>query len=282
MTGFRPRFFVPEVDTATRADRNDVRYAETGLCGAEVVLDAEDSHHATRVLRLKPGDECEVVVGSGGGGRTDSVSGGVAVYAATVCGSVDPMRVRLTARLESGHAGATYTKEVGLFQALGRATAMEYALEKGTEVGASFFVFLKAAGSPKGSESPSAERLARWRRIVREAAKQSKQTAIPSVEVVDSLDVAVEESLGAGISTCFLEPRAPECLDRVVARHARDSTGVSRIVLWIGPEGGWAPEESGRLLAAGIQAARLGRSVLRTETAGPVAVAVARLALGDW
>ena len=50
----------------------------------------------------------------------------------------------------------------------------------------------------------------------------------------------------------------------------------------MGPESGWTDEERESLLQAGMATARLGRGVLRTETAGPVAVAVARLALGDW
>ena len=47
-------------------------------------------------------------------------------------------------------------------------------------------------------------------------------------------------------------------------------------------ESGWTAAERDDLLAAGVATARLGRGVLRTETAGPVTVAVARLALGDW
>ena len=58
--------------------------------------------------------------------------------------------------------------------------------------------------------------------------------------------------------------------------------GPRSLALWVGPEGGWTESESEQFRAAEITGVRLGRSVLRTETAGPVAVAVARLALGDW
>jgi 16S rRNA (uracil1498-N3)-methyltransferase len=50
----------------------------------------------------------------------------------------------------------------------------------------------------------------------------------------------------------------------------------------VGPEGGWTAGELDQFTGAGVSTVRLGRSILRTETAGPVAVAVARLALGDW
>lgn len=265
MSGFRPRFFITQ--------------AGTSACGMEFVLDAEDSHHAARVLRLQQGDECEVVIMAGSGG---AAAGGVVVHAATVCDAGSPVRVRLTARLEGAAAGASYQREVGLVQALGRPAAMEYVLEKGTEVGASFFCFLRADGSPRGSDPAHADRLARWRRIVREAAKQSKQTAVPSVEVVDSLEQAVRTSSGPGGLALVLEPDAAASLHEVVARRDRDECEVGRITLWTGPESGWTGHEMERFSMSGIAPVRLGRSVLRTETAGPVAVAVTRLALGDW
>jgi 16S rRNA (uracil1498-N3)-methyltransferase len=89
-------------------------------------------------------------------------------------------------------------------------------------------------------------------------------------EVVSAL-IGVEEPVGriedpSGSGGELLEPRM----------------GSTKIALWIGPEGGWTTEELKTLAIAGVRAARLGRSVLRTETAGPVAVAVTRLALEDW
>jgi len=132
--------------------------------------------------------------------------------------------------------------------------------------------------------------LARRRRIVREAAKQSKQLAVPSVEVLDSIDDALSR-LGAETISLALEPGAPDGLHEAVAAArkredlsggAREAGRLARLALWVGPESGWTGEELERLSAAGAQRVRLGQSVLRAETAGPVAVAVARLALGDW
>lgn len=266
MSGFRPRFFVSD------PGRGDLQ-------GVELILDAEDSHHALRVLRLLPGDQCEVVVGA-------------AVYAATVSTAADPVRVMLATPLEGDEAGASYRISVGLVQALGRPAAMEYVLEKGTEVGAGFFYFVRTAGSPPGRPDAPDERLARWRRIVREAAKQSKQVALPEVAAPVRFDELVDRLEGAGVFSVVLDPGAGEGLQRVLARAADVGALVSRVTkngqscrpvaLWVGPEGGWTSAEAGRFATAGLTAARLGRSVLRTETAGPVAVAVARLALGDW
>jgi RsmE family RNA methyltransferase len=90
-----------------------------------------------------------------------------------------------------------------------------------------------------------------------------------------------------------LEPGSLTPLPAVVAEAARQSPTVAKtelkgdltracLALWIGPEGGWEAAELESLTQAGAREARMGQSVLRTETAGPVAVAIARLALGDW
>lgn len=355
MPGFRPRFFVPTQTPSALSgpavgasggwlgvapgagadlpgaisDAADVRPDGSGtgvepgadLLGTEVTLSDSDSHHALRVLRLAAGDGCEVVVGA-------------AVYAASVVAAVHPVRVKLIACLEGAAAGARYRIQVGLVQALARPAALDYVVEKGTEVGAGFFLLVTASGSPKGSDPFRGGRLVRWRRIAEEAAKQSKHVVVPEVEVAGSVTEALDRlggasgaashgtlsgapgagpsgAPGAGLSgagaagrtpsaespevtlSLVLDPAAPEGLAETLARRrsevSRDPESVTsqpgggeRVALWVGPEGGWSAAEREQFTAAGIVGVRLGRGVLRTETAGPVGVAVARLVLGDW
>jgi 16S rRNA (uracil1498-N3)-methyltransferase len=270
VTGFRPRFFVVQPESHATPGASAV--FEIDLRGAEVCLTAEDSRHALKVLRLSEGDECEVVVGAVG-------TGGAAVYAAAVSATTDPVRARLTSRLEGAAAGADYRTQVGLVQALTRPAVMDYVLEKATEVGAGFFILVQAAGSPKRSDLSRGDRLDRWRRIAREAAKQSKQMAVPSVDGADTVGQALEELRTSHTYALVLEPDAATGLQDVVVR---DASQALRMALWVGPEGGWTAGELDQFAGAGVGTARLGRSVLRTETAGAVAVAVARLAIGDW
>ncbi len=283
MSGFRPRFFVPVLDPAAAAPKT----------GSLVTLDAEDSHHGLKVLRLRPGDECEVVVGA-------------AVYAATVIdatggGGVAPgLSVRLEEQLEGAAAGAVYRFPVVLVQALTRPSALDWSVEKSIEAGASLIVLVRTAGSPREAGGDWSGRLERWARIAREAAKQSKQPAVPAVELAGSFAAALERTGLLGVTPILLQPGAQQTLYEVTAAGTRVATGASGaeagasegsasrtgagpgVALWIGPEGGWSDEERETLLRAGLVVARLGRGVLRTETAGPVAAAVARLALGDW
>ncbi|MBN1320659.1 MAG: 16S rRNA (uracil(1498)-N(3))-methyltransferase [Thermoleophilia bacterium] len=274
MPGFRPRFFVP-LDSVGSEDRR----------GLELPLTAEDSHHALRVLRLCEGDECEVVVGAV---RAAGVKGtmGAAVYAATVSATADPVRVRLDTLLDGVGEGPEYRVEVGLAQALTRPPLIDQVVEKGTEVGASSFLLVHAAGSPARPGLARPDRLERWRRIAREAAKQSKRAAVPVVDATDSLAEALEHPMVAGSLSLVLEPGAPRTLKQALLEQgdadASPCDASARVMLWVGTEGGWSPAELESFSVAGMDTVRLGKSVLRTETAGPVAVAVARLTLGDW
>jgi 16S rRNA (uracil1498-N3)-methyltransferase len=253
-SGFSPRFFL------------DAEPVE----GSELGLEAEDSHHAARVLRLRLDDGCEVVTASG------------RVYSAVVTSPVEPVRVRLEAELEQIAAGASYRVDVGIAQALARPSATDLVIEKGTEVGASFFLLVQADGSPaaQGKDPGRAEagRTARWQRIAREAAKQSKHTAVPRVDLAATVAAGIELLSGRGIASMVLEPSAEATLSDVVSAFPSESG----LALWVGPESGWSAREIEAFAAAGTPVARLGRGVLRTETAGPVAVALTRLALGDW
>ncbi len=268
MPGFRPRFFSDDPGPGSSS-------GESGTAGAELTLNAEDSHHVSRVLRLQRGDECEVVVGG-------------STFAAAVSSAKDPVRVVLSERLQGAEAGASYHMRVGLVQALTRPALLEQVLEKGTEVGTSFFMLVPAAGSTSLPGPARAARLQRWQRIVLEAAKQSKQTTVPSVEVLPSLKAAADRLEAEGASSVVLEPSASAMLGEVLEREVASSQASSgerreaALALWIGPESGWSQQELQEFSDAHITAARLGQSVLRAETAGPVAVAAARLLAGDW
>jgi 16S rRNA (uracil1498-N3)-methyltransferase len=289
MSGFRPRFFVSTgaapggradgaaVGTGGAAPDSGSGLAAgggAGLTGTVVALDAEDSHHALRVLRLRPGDECEVVVGS-------------AVYAATVlagwpgkAASDKAVEVRLGERIEGLEAGATYQRLVVLVQALARPSALDWSIEKSIEAGASLILLVQSAGSPKPAGKGGGAREARWARIAREAAKQSKQPSVPPVEAMPSFAAALERLQTLAVVSLLLDPGSEDRLHHLVAAGA--AAAPPGVAVWIGPESGWTEAERESLIRAGALPARLGRGVLRTETAGPVAVAVTRLALGDW
>jgi 16S rRNA (uracil1498-N3)-methyltransferase len=257
---FSPRFFLAAAHALAAASVEP-------SSGDRLMLSAEDSHHALKVLRLRVGDRCEVV------------SPARKVYQAVVSSTVAPLELSIVGVVDGDDAGPVYLREVGLVQAVARPGVMDYVLEKGTEVGADFFVLVEAAGSPRRSEVGRPDRLERWRRIAQEAAKQSKQTRVPWVATYPTVSEALGAMQLAGSTNVVLDLGASRSLPRVMAEVDLASR---RICLWIGPESGWTADELDVLSAGDVDTAKLGRSVLRTETAGPVAVAITRLALQDW
>ena len=172
--------------------------------------------------------------------------------------------------------------QVGLVQALARPAVMDYVFEKGTEVGASFFLLVRPTGSPKWAARPRrATGSIRWQPH-RPRGGQAEQAGVGPLGGVRRLRRARRSTTCAAAEAWSLvlepgasvDPRRVRCSDPAVRRARRPVPWR----LWIGPEGGWTAGETDAVRAGRVTPARLGRSVLRTETAGPVAVAVTRLA----
>lgn len=238
--------------------------------GAVTSLSDEDSHHAARVLRLRRGETCELVwVGEAG-----------RVWEARVVEVGPPVQVQFERVREEPPASPV---SVLLVQALLIPAKMDDVVDKGTQVGVDAFVVVPAAGSPRADLDKATARLERWRRIAKEAAKQSRQPSMPSVHLETSPGRLMEELVRQGWDCVVLDPSAAEGLSgRGTASGVIGSQGSRKVALWVGPEQGWTDAEVDAFRRAGGRCARLGRRVLRTETAGPVAAAVVRFMLDEW
>jgi 16S rRNA (uracil1498-N3)-methyltransferase len=153
--------------------------------------------------------------------------------------------------------------------------AFEWAIEKATELGVTEIVPLAAARSEKALIAAAEKRSERWRKIVLEAAQQSRRVKAPVLQPVvrpETAFAARAERLGI-----FLSERAEAPALRVVLRDRV----AFQAVLAIGPEGGWTDEERDLAVKAGFQEASLGRLILRTETAVIAALASLSFALGE-
>jgi 16S rRNA (uracil1498-N3)-methyltransferase len=153
--------------------------------------------------------------------------------------------------------------------------AFEWAIEKATELGVTEIVPLAAARSEKALVTAAEKRSERWRKIVLEAAQQSRRVRLPVLQPIAKPEAAfAARSDRLGI---FLSERA----DAPALRTALKDRAASEAVLAIGPEGGWTDEERDTALNAGFHEASLGRLILRTETAVIAALASLSYALGD-
>ncbi|MGI6380061.1 MAG: 16S rRNA (uracil(1498)-N(3))-methyltransferase [Anaerolineae bacterium] len=243
-----PRFFVPP----------------DWLSAERARLEGEAAHRVARVLRLRPGDEVELCDGSGQIFRVELIE-------------VAPERAvgRVLAVERPAAESAVY---LTLYQSVIREKRMAWLMEKGTEVGVDRFVPLTTERTVRAKEGQvNATRLSRWERIVREAAEQSRRTRVPLVSHAMTLEEACEECEGIGLF-CAAQIEAPplQLAVRELWRAKAQDVG-----LFIGPEGGWSPAEIERAIAAELRPVSLGRRVLRAETAGVVATALALATLED-
>ncbi|SFB16161.1 16S rRNA (uracil(1498)-N(3))-methyltransferase [Cellulomonas marina] len=241
--------------------------------GGTFLLGGAEGRHAGVVQRRAPGERVDVVDGRG-----------VRLVARVAAATADGVVLDVEDRVEEPGPRVRLV----LVQALAKGDRDELAVEAATELGADVVVPWQAERSVvvwRGERA--AKSRARWLGTVRAAAKQSRRARVPDVEAaLDTAGLArrAAEVVGAGGAVVVLHEEATTPLAAVPLPGAPDvpvDEPVDVLVV-VGPEGGIAERETERLLAAGAVAARLAPHVLRTSTAGPVALALLAQRLGRW
>jgi 16S rRNA (uracil1498-N3)-methyltransferase len=241
------------------------------IIGATAMLAREETHHLTRVLRLKPGDEAFVFDGCGREYRCSFLK-------------VEDNRARLAVIAELLDAVESPLR-LALGQSLAKGEKFDFIVQKATELGVSSIVPLIAdRADVKLAAARSANRLERWRRISLEALKQCGRRTI--VEIRDP--TSVKELLGekardsgedlfeTGAVFVFSEQGGAPIDDALAG-----AVNASGITVLIGPEGGWSDDEFILFAARDVKSVTLGPRVLRTETAAIAAMTLIQHALGD-
>jgi 16S rRNA (uracil1498-N3)-methyltransferase len=229
-----------------------------------VRFDAAETRHLARVLRLGPGAVVEVVDGTGRAFtvRLDTLTGGRA--RGTILGALAPVP-ESPCRLTLG-------------QALLKGERLGWLIQKATELGVTRIVLLQTArvvARPVG-ERGGAQR-ARWERVARAAVKQCGRAVVPAVEGPRALaDLLAEARQHDGI---WLLHEGPAGVP--LARAAREARGPRRLLLLVGPEGGFSDEEVRQGVTAGARVVSLGPRIVRAESAGLAALVLCQHLFGD-
>ena len=223
-------------------------------------LSPEDTLHAQRVLRLREGAEIELFAE---GKR----------FSAVITGSSENrLAVKTLSLLPSTEPGLRIT----LYQGLPKADKMEWIIQKSVELGVVRIVPVIMSRCVVRLESRDvSKKLERWRRIAREAGKQSGRCAVPEISDPLPLKQIPGSVTSFGLSACAV-PWEDSSSGGPLA-FFRSHPAISSLGLVIGPEGGISYEEIG-ILQPSCQPITLGPRILRTETAG-LAAASAFLAL---
>ncbi|WP_404960170.1 16S rRNA (uracil(1498)-N(3))-methyltransferase [Streptomyces sp. 147326] len=233
--------------------------------GPEFVLDGPEGRHAVSVKRLNPGEA--VVLTDGRGGWAEAV-----VKAAEG-------KDRLVVSVSSAGLEPEPEVRITVVQALPKGDRGELAVETMTETGVDAIVPWQASRCiTQWRGDRGAKSLAKWRATAREAGKQSRRVRFP--EVAEAMSTKQVAALLAEADLAMVLHEDRDTPSEALATAALPSSGS--VVLVVGPEGGVSPEELAAFAAAGARPHRLGRSVLRTSTAGTAATAVLLARTGRW
>lgn len=229
-----------------------------------VTFDEEETRHLARVLRLAPGDSVQVVDGRG----TEFTVRLESIDRRTAIGTI----------LSRSKSVAESPLAITLAQGIPKGDKMEWIVRTTTELGVARVIPLLTERSiVKLEPGRWRDRVRRWQRVAKEAAKQCGRGLIPTVEAPRSIEDLAAAGPAADVALCLWEGERRGITEIVQAIERP----VASVLLVVGPEGGLAPREVEGLRARGFTSAGLGPRILRTETAGPVGVCLLQARFGD-
>ena len=229
------------------------------------ITDKEDISYLFSVLRMSEGESLLVSDGEGNAWETriEQISrGGIELRIVSGLPAENGEGVRIT-----------------LYQGLPKGSKMEDLVRKSTELGVFQIAPVSTARSIPGEAGVSAAKVERWRRIAKEASRQARRLHVPKVTDVMKFSEAVKE-LEDGAYDLILalfeleEERTLKQALREFKSVSSAENDVKSIAVFIGPEGGFEREEVDLVKSRGGVSVTVGNTILRTETAGPAAVAM--------
>lgn len=229
-----------------------------------VKLDSKESHHAAKVMRLALGSPVIVVDGVGTAWR-----GAIAKLTGR-----KGVEIRLHSEIRNfGEPTALITLASGLSTGY----KFDTVVEKGTELGVKRFVpVITSKSKVKFDDSKRAKsRKTRLEKVALAAIKQCRRSYRPEISLPINLSGFLDETDPESLNLIFHPCESARPLAEMLGESAR------RISILIGPEAGFSPDEFEAAQQVGYVAVSMGPRILRTETAGPAAVALVMNALGE-
>ncbi|MGU3293955.1 16S rRNA (uracil(1498)-N(3))-methyltransferase [Williamsia sp. M5A3_1d] len=239
---------------------------EVPAVGGLADLTGTEGHHAVTVTRIVAGDR--ITLGDGAGRIADCE------VVATL--AKDRLRVTALTRRQVPRPSPLVT----LVQALPKSDRSELAVEMATEAGVDRVVAWQSARCVSRWVGPREEKgLRKWRSAAATAAKQSRRAHIPEITgVAHTVDIRaiISGSIESGGVAVVLHEGAVESLTAVGIADATE------VIVIVGPEGGIDPSELDDFTALGARSVRMGPEVLRTSTAGTVALGAIGAMSNRW
>lgn len=216
-----------------------------------IVLRGDEHRHLAKAARVRAGEEIWLFDGRGrrSKARVEKVG-------------PDSTEVAV---LESAAPESPGTRIV-LAPCLVEAKTLEMVIEKAAEIGCGEIRPVVSARSYKAAGERTPRKLERWRRIVREAAKQCKAALLTEVHAPQTLRELLRD--GGPARRLFLSEHGGRPLKEILNEGRGSGAGrPEAVILLVGPKGGWTTGEEKEIREAGFEAVTLGRRILRAETA---------------
>jgi 16S rRNA (uracil1498-N3)-methyltransferase len=231
-----------------------------------VKIEGNDLKHLKKVLRLGPGDSINVFDGSGKEYEARLLSVEKTCAFAEITASVQAETepdIRLT-----------------LYQGLLKGEKMDLIIQKGVELGVSRVVPVITDRTVVQLDNDKGEKKTlRWSKIAREAAKQCRRTMVPLISEPVRFDEALDDLKSHEAVLLLYENESKKCLKEILKCYTINK--IKDIALFIGPEGGFEPNEIEKFTSSGFNIAGLGGRILRAETAAISVIAIIMYEMGE-
>ena len=228
------------------------------ISGDKIRIEGGDVNHMKNVLRMKLHEKAEI---SDGESRT---------YLCEVEAYEEDVAVLHI--LEEMEADTEPASKLYLFQGLPKSDKMELIVQKAVELGVYQVIPVAMKRSVvRLDDKKAAKKADRWNSIAESAAKQAGRNRIPEVTMPLSYNEALKMAEELDVTLLPYELAGGMEVTREVIRQIKSGQSVG---IFIGPEGGFEPEEVDAAVSMGAKVITLGRRILRTETAGLATLAV--------
>ncbi len=238
--------------------------SKTQIEGNRIKITGEDYQHLKKVLRAVKGDVITVCCDG-----TDYTSVIDDIFSDCIYSNITDKTVNVTEP----------TLKVTLYQGLPKADKMELIVQKCIELGISEIVPVITERSivKINSEKDAQAKVSRWQKIALEAAKQCNRGLVPVVSMPVRFTEAVAGAFNKDLAIIPYEKESSVGFKEIVSACSNTKSAA----IFIGPEGGFTEQEIELADSRGIRKLTLGPRILRTETAGIVALSLMMYELGD-
>jgi 16S rRNA (uracil1498-N3)-methyltransferase len=229
------------------------------------IIEGSEMRHMKNVLRLKPGDKIRVFDGEG------------FEYDASIHQFFhDRVEIRISRKFPGTKESPV---QIAVAQALLKEKKMDRLLRHLCELGVTRWVpFISERSVPRPDDKRSSARAQRWNKIVQESCKQCRRSKLPEISKTLTFEGVLGHGASCDLQIVFYENEAATLKSLMTPDLP---SAPRKILLILGPEGGFTDQEIVKARAAGCLVAGLGSRILRAETAAIAACTLTQFLYGD-